>query len=284
VIQLAVAQPQAALVFDQMACDYDETFTRSSIGRAQRDVVWRALSKAFQPGDHILELNCGTGEDAFFLARNSIAITACDASEQMIEIARNRQRNEAPNTSVQFFLLPTERVSQLQSATMFDGVFSNFSGLNCVANLKQTVDDLATLLPPGAPLLICLSTRFCLWEMLWFLLHGNFRKAFRRCSGHATAKIGQYSVDVYYPTLTSLKKLFSPSFTFRSCAGVGIAVPPSYVEKWIRNHPKLLSPLRAIDKVISPLPGFRVLGDHMLLHFERAQHQSSELPSHLLVK
>jgi hypothetical protein len=189
----------------------------------------------------------------------------------MIQVASNRLRAEAPDAHVEFFLLPTERICQLQSATMFDGAFSNFSGLNCVANLKRTVDDLATLLPPNAPLLICLSTRFCLWEMLWFIFHGNFRKAFRRFSGHTTAKVGEYSTDVYYPTLRQLKKIFSPSFTLRSCVGVGVAVPPSYVETWIRRHPKTLPLLRAIDKVISGLPWFRVLGDHMLLHFERAK-------------
>jgi ubiquinone/menaquinone biosynthesis C-methylase UbiE len=271
VTPLAIAQPQSALVFDQMAKEYDDVFTRSMIGRAQRDAVWSVLNKTFQSGDHILELNCGTGEDAFFLARNSISVTACDASEQMIQIASNRLRSEAPNASVKFNLLPTERISELRSATMFDGVFSNFSGLNCVADLKQTAEDLATLLPPGAPLLVCLSTRFCIWETLWFLFHGKFRKAFRRYSGHATAKVGDLTVDVYYPTVHKLQKLFSPSFVMRSCMGVGVAVPPSYVETWIRSRPKLLSVLRAIDKVISTLPGFRVLGDHMLLHFERVQ-------------
>jgi ubiquinone/menaquinone biosynthesis C-methylase UbiE len=267
--QVAIAQPPAALVFDQMAGEYDEVFTNSLIGRAQRDSVWTVLAKTFQAGDHILELNCGTGEDALFLARNSVAVTACDASEQMIQIAASRLRAEAPHTPVQFLLLPIERLSHLQSATMFDGAFSNFSGLNCVADLKQTAEDLAALLPARASLVVCLSTRFCLWEVLWFLFHGNVRKAFRRFSGHATAKVGEYSVDVYYPTLRRLKKLFSPSFALRSCMGVGVAVPPSYVETWIRSHPKLLGLLGAIDRIIATLPGFRVLGDHMLLHFER---------------
>jgi ubiquinone/menaquinone biosynthesis C-methylase UbiE len=271
VTPLAIARPQAALAFDQMAAEYDNVFTRSMIGRAQRDVVWSVLKKTFKSGDHILELNCGTGEDAFFLARNSIAVTACDASEQMIGIASSRLRTEALDAPVEFNLLPTERISELQSAAMFDGAFSNFSGLNCVVDLRQTAEDLATLLPPGAPLLVCLSTRFCIWEMVWFLLHGKFRKAFRRCSGHATAKVGEVTVEVYYPTVRKLHKLFSPSFIMRSCVGVGVTVPPSYVETWIRSHPKLLSLLRAIDRVISILPGVRVLGDHMLLHFERVQ-------------
>jgi ubiquinone/menaquinone biosynthesis C-methylase UbiE len=271
VTPLAIAQSPAALVFNEMASEYDIVFTNSMIGRAQRDVVWNALTHIFRSGDHVLELNCGTGEDALFLARNGASVTACDASERMIQIASGRLRKEAPGAPVQFNLLPTERIRELQPSADFDGIFSNFSGLNCIADLKQTADDLATLLSPGAPLLVCLSTRFCIWEMLWFALHGNFRKASRRCSGHAIARVGEFTVDVYYPTVRQLQTLFFPSFVLRSFSGVGVTVPPSYVETWIGNHPKLLRMLRTIDKAISNYPGFRVLGDHVLLHFERVQ-------------
>jgi ubiquinone/menaquinone biosynthesis C-methylase UbiE len=271
VTSFATLQPQAALMFDQMAGDYDDVFTRSMIGRAQRDAVWSVLTRIFQGGDHVLELNCGTGEDALFLARNAISVTACDASEQMIRIASKRLHAEASDAPVQFILLATERLSSLRSTTMFDGAFSNFSGLNCVADLRQTAEDLAMLLPPKASLLVCLSTRFCIWEIIWFLLHGKFRKAFRRCSGHATATMGEFTVDVYYPTIRELQKLFAPFFVLNSYMGVGVTVPPSYVENWIRSYPRLLRFLRAIDKALSALPGLRVLGDHMLLHFERIQ-------------
>jgi SAM-dependent methyltransferase len=271
VTPLAIAAPPAALVFDQMASDYDEVFTKSMIGRAQRTAVWKKLTQTFQSGDHILELNCGTGEDALFLARNGVSVTACDASQQMIKIASSRRRSEAPDAPILFNILPTERLRELQSAPLFDGAFSNFSGLNCVPDLHQTAADLGTLLFPRASLLVCLSTRFCLWEMLWFVLHGNFRKAFRRCLGHATAKAGGFTVDVYYPTIRELKKSFSPFFVLHSCTGIGVTVPPSYVETWIRKHPNLLKIFRSIDNVISTYPGFRVLGDHVLLHFERVQ-------------
>jgi ubiquinone/menaquinone biosynthesis C-methylase UbiE len=271
VTPVALAQPQAALVFDQMAAEYDDVFTRSLIGRAQRSAVWVVLTRIFKSGDHVLELNCGTGEDALYLARNGIAVTACDASEQMIQIASNRLCSEAPGAPIQFNLLPTEQILELHSQTTFDGAFSNFSGLNCVEDLKPTAEDLAMLLRPNAPLIVCLSTRFCIWEMVWFLLHGKFRKAFRRCSGHATAKVGEHTVEVYYPTVRKLQKLFSPFFVMRSCVGIGVTVPPSYVETWIRRRPSLLNKLCAIDRRISTLPGSRVLGDHMLLHFERVQ-------------
>jgi SAM-dependent methyltransferase len=271
VTPLAIAQPQAALVFDQMAEEYDDVFTESMIGRAQRGAVWNVLRETFRAGDHILELNCGTGEDALFLARNDISVTACDASEQMVRVAHRRMQKESPNAAIQFKLLPTERLGELESTSKFDGAFSNFSGLNCVVDLKQTAEDLATLLPADTHLLLCLSTRFCVWEMIWYSLQGKFHKAFRRCSGHAAARVGAFSVDVYYPSVRNLKAMFSPAFVLRSCVGVGVSVPPSYVESWIQKRPKLLNRLCAIDRIISTLPGFRVLGDHMLLHFERVQ-------------
>jgi ubiquinone/menaquinone biosynthesis C-methylase UbiE len=267
----STALPQAVLAFNIMAKDYDDHFTRSLIGRSQRNAVWTILTQTFRSGDHVLELNCGTGEDALFLSRNGVSVTACDASDRMIEIAQKRHIAEAVFAPIRFHLLPTECLLDLQSEAQFDGVFSNFSGLNCVQDLHHTAEDLAALVKPGAQFRLCMSTRFCVSEMLWFFFHGNVRKAVRRCTGHTTAKVGEFTIDVYYPTVRKIRKLFSPYFVMRSCTGIGIAVPPSYVEPSIRRFPKLLVLLQSIDSVISSLPWFRVVGDHMLLHFERVQ-------------
>jgi ubiquinone/menaquinone biosynthesis C-methylase UbiE len=262
---------QTALAFDSLAARYDDLFTRSMIGRAQRGAVWTVLTDVFKPGSHIVELNCGTGEDALFLSRHNVSVVACDASEGMIQTARQRMRSEDPEANIRFELLPTERLSELLSSELFDGALSNFSGLNCVADLNQTACDLAALVTPGASVLICLSTRFCLLEVIWFTLHGEFRKAFRRSSGIATAKVGSFSVNVQYPTLRAMKKMFAPYFLLRSCIGIGVVVPPSYLEPLVCKYPRALSLLQAIDRSIARLPWFRTIGDHMLIHFERAE-------------
>ena len=132
-------QPQTVLAFDSLAATYDDLFTRSMIGRAQRDAVWAAMINTFKPGSHILELNCGTGEDALFFARHEVSLVACDASEKMIQTARDRMRTEAPQASIEFELLPTEDLWKLGTREKFDGAFSNFSGLNCVADRKSVV-------------------------------------------------------------------------------------------------------------------------------------------------
>lgn len=58
--------------FDDLAAGNDAAFTDSSIGREMRAIVWRRLDALFQPDMRILELNCGTGEDAGRLALRGV--------------------------------------------------------------------------------------------------------------------------------------------------------------------------------------------------------------------
>ncbi len=239
------------------------------IGRAQRDAVWSVLRQEFHSGDHVLELNCGTGEDALFLARLGVSITACDASERMLAVAARRTVHEPGGGLVELLFLPTERIGELQSAGPFDGILSNFSGLNCVADLPNAARQFAALVRPGGLLLLCLSTRFCLWETLWYLAHSQPRQAFRRWKGHVTAALGDISLPVLYPTLRDIRQMFHPYFSLRSCRGIGVAVPPSYVEHLARRHPRLIHRLQATDRVIAGWPLCRTMGDHMLLTLQR---------------
>lgn len=259
----------AAEAFDAIAESYDALFTSTIVGRAQRAVVWEKAATVFRSGDHVLELSCGTGEDAFFLADRGIRITACDASLQMVEKARARQSKEAPSANIAFHVLPTECLEKLPPKLRFDGVFSNFSGLNCVEDMTAVAHQLAARLEKGDPLLLCLSTRFCVWEMLHYLLRADPQKAFRRCRGIALARMGAHTFLVYYPSLRTVEKSFLPMFHLRSVMGVGVAVPPSYMENWARKNPGLFRLCETIDFALRNCPGFRVLGDHMLLHLER---------------
>ena len=262
-------QQQAILAFDRVAQNYDDVFTRSARGRTQRSAVWEVLAKFFHIGDRILEINCGTGEDAVFLSRRGTYILACDASQHMVKVARNRILLESLDDQVRVELVPTEYLDTFPQLPQFDGVFSNFSGLNCVGDLETTAKHLSALVKPGSPMIFCLSTRFCLFEILWFLTHGEFRKAFRRTSGRAVARLEGFQFQVQYPTLRKLRDIFSLDFKLRFYRGVGIFVPPSYVEHWACMHPRAFRMLEFLDRLTCDLPWFRVVGDHVLVCFER---------------
>lgn len=261
----------AHTAFDQIAESYDEVFTRSVVGRAQRATVWGVLAETFHPGDHILELNCGTGEDALFLAPTGISVTACDASPAMIDVARKRKVAEGPSLPIRFATRRTEEIRGLQAEIpVFDGALSNFSGLNCVRDLRQVARDLAPMMKPRAKVVLCLSSRFCIWELAWFSGRLNFGKAFRRIRGAATGRIGETEVSVWYPTVTQVRLSFAPWFRLDLVRAIGLCVPPSYLEHWAARHSGLISYLASADRVLGRLPGLRALGDHVLLRLEKA--------------
>ena len=261
----------AGSAFDGFAAEYDEIFTNSAIGRAQRDAVWSVAANVFAPGSHILELNCGTGEDAFFLSRLGMTVYACDASENMIAVAKKRQRREAPHSAVEFRVLPTEGLGALQGLLQFDGVFSNFGGLNCVAAMDDIGGQLAGLVRPGGIAMLSFCSRICLWEIAWFLSQARPRRAFRRVRSSATATLNGIAVNVNYPTVHQVCTAMRPWFALRKVTSIGLAVPPTYLESWANRHREMLAFMRSIDRVVCEWPILRALGDHVLLTMQRAQ-------------
>ena len=259
----------AGTAFDRLAPSYDREFTNSLIGRAQRNSVWKVLQETFHPGDNILEINCGTGEDALFLAQHGISVISCDASQEMIARAEQRRIAQPAPLPVVFCQLPTERINELAPASLFDGVFSNFSGLNCIEDLAPVAASLSHLVKDGGRLLLCFSTRICLMEIFYYLALGQKKKALRRLSGQTRATIDGVSLDVYYPSLNQIRRSFGPHFLLRSTTGIGVMVPPSYLEPWARNHPTTIRLLCHLETLLARVPYLRSTGDHILLCFEK---------------
>ena len=73
--------------FDTLAETYDADFSSSAIGLMQRKRVWKWLVPLLNESGrslNILEINCGTGEDAIRLASMGHRVIATDASAAMI--------------------------------------------------------------------------------------------------------------------------------------------------------------------------------------------------------
>jgi ubiquinone/menaquinone biosynthesis C-methylase UbiE len=256
--------------FDSVANRYDDIFTSSTIGKAQRESVWRELARTFHAGDRVLEIGCGTGVDACFLAERSVQVLACDSSPQMIAVATTRVRENGLQRLVQPILRRAEDIATLPTDELFDGAFSNFGAINCIEDLKLLSCILYERLKPGAKLLLCGLGPFCAWEIAWYLGHGQPDKAFRRLRSATAARIlNGAPVLVRYPTVRSLKRTFAPEFQLKYVKGVGIFVPPSYLESWAIRFPRLLHLAVKADSKFECCIGLRELADHILLTFER---------------
>jgi len=257
--------------FDELAPRYDREWTDSAIGRLQRKAVWRLLDRVFAPGDHILDLGCGTGVDAVYLARKGMTVQAIDVSPAMVTIAQGRAENEGLSDRLTTQVLGIEDLECLQGPCSFDGVLSNFSPLNCVADLRPAAAQLSRLVRPGGRLVFCMMTRFCLWETFSYLWRGSLRKATRRwreaCS---EARVGAgENFPVYYWPACDVASALAPGFRLVSREGAGIFVPPSHMGPVMGRFHRLLGVLESIDRIVGRWPGLRSMGDHSLLVFER---------------
>lgn len=258
--------------WDVAADSYARDFTTTLIGQKLRAAIWRDLDRAFSPGQRVLELSCGTGLDAVYLAQNGISVLACDISGRMVEKARQHAKDENLGDSIEFRVLATEEIGMLDEGP-FDGVFSNFSGLNCVEDLAQVRQNLAGLLKPGAPAVLCMLGRFVPWEILWFLMHGDTGKAMRRLRVNGCCDADASALKVHYYSRPGIVRSFAPEFRLCRWKGLGIALPPSYMENWARRFPKVTSALDGADRLLGSLQGFRNMADFVLLEFERVKNR-----------
>jgi len=328
--------------FDALAADYDASFTATPLGTLLREAVWRRLDARFAPGDRVLELACGTGEDAIHLARRGVQVTALDASPAMVETARRKvaaagleglvevrqmdieSSGLPPQVAVQappqvepgpppqvetwgyewlsfqdrgFAAHQTPSVPQGQpfpsprfqpgvgpgvdpgvgpgangadpgaaESALFDGAFSNFGGLNCIADLRAVSDSLARHLRPGAPVLLCIMGPLVPWEWIWYLGKGDPARAFRRLRPGGVAWRG---LTVRYPSIRAIRVAFAPDFRIVRTAAVGALLPPTYIEEWTRRHPRLLAALARWERRLERVPPLPWLADHYLIELER---------------
>ena len=252
--------------FDSMAADYDQSFTTSAVGERMRAAVWRRLDVAFQPGERVLELNCGTGEDAIYLGRRGVRVLATDRSIEMLAIASAKAAHAGLTGMVDATQLAIEDLAHHRTS-MFDGALSTFGGLNCVRDLSAVARGLAASLRPGAPALLCVMGPAVPWEWGWYLVRGRPRKALRRLRRGGT---GWRGLRISYPSIGAVRQAFAPYFVQRRVAAIGALVPGTFAEPWAARHPRMLAALDSLERFTEtawPLPW---LADHFLIELERA--------------
>ena len=125
--------------------------------------------------------------------------------------------------------------------------------------------DLAGLLKPGAPVLLCMSGPFGPLEIARYLAHGNPRKSVRRLKSVGSGD----DVQVHYPSPKTMARLFASEFRFGEWSGIGVVLPPAYLEAWARRFPRVLDWRARADGRLGRVPALRGMAGHIMLHFER---------------
>ena len=267
---LTAVDPRISSPFDAAAASYDADFSDTVAGRTMRGLVWERLEGLFTEGQRLVELGCGTGEDAVWLAGRGVRVAATDRSSAMLERASAKadRARVADRISFSFLDLDAIDTADAPEATPFDGALANFGVLNCLADRRPLARRLAEWLRPGAVVVVVVMGRWCLPELLGFAVQLEPRRALRRLrDGRQVGTGGGGTVATWYPGWRLLRREFGEHFVVRERRAVGLAVPPPDFEDWLKERPERVAGLLRWERRLAPL--FPGLGDHTMLVLER---------------
>jgi len=264
--------------FDSYAKVYDGHFTNTSIGILQRKRVWKQLNKILISNKqlNILEINCGTGEDAIYMVKAGHNVTATDISLEMIDVAKEKAQKLQLVSTPLFLQSSFDDILKTCKGNKYDMIFSNFGGINCISkqDLIKLNDDLYNLLKPGAYCIMVIMGNACLWENIYFLFKGKWKSAFRRKNERGIdARIVDGVVKTWYYSPIFIKKLFHNQYKHLFTRPIGLFIPPSYLQPFFGKKKLLLSFLNFLENIFGKIALFSNFADHYLICFSRKENK-----------
>jgi len=227
--------------------------TANPIGLLLRHLVQARLEALFRRGDRVLDLGCGTGEDALMLAARGVRVVGIDASPERIAQAREKasERGLGPE-ECRFEVRGAENLDAAGSA--FDGAYST-SGALSGADLPRTGAALAAALRPGAAVVISLLGPWPLPAVIR-----------RTLTGMGDSRRGRGC-----PTLAQARAALGPALDWTDAYALGVFVPGPDQERWVADHPQAFGMLAALERAVRRWPGLRQLGDYAVLEGRRKE-------------
>jgi len=254
--------------FDNIASTYDNEFSKTLIGQMQRSCIYSQIEPYLNKHKalKILELNCGTGIDARWMASLGHHVIATDASSGMIDFAK--LQNENLDNPI-FQKLSFNQIEASMFEGKFDMIFSNFAGLNCAnkEELQQLNGRLKEMLNANGKLYFVLLGKYSWMEKLYFFIKGDKVRINRRLRMDKA----QLGVDLYVNTWCYTSKEFSEifaDFIIVKERPIGLFIPPSYLEPLLHKNRLFIPIVKWLEKAFGSLSFFANYGDHIFLEFK----------------
>lgn len=259
--------------FDQIANNYDSNFTYGNIGQLQRKQVWNYMEKVIPEltGLEILELNCGTGEDAIMFSEKGFNIVATDVSTEMLKVTQQKVQQFSMQHRISSQYLDIESFDESSFDKKFNLIFSNFGGLNCISpeSLKLLLQKIPSILSPGGRFIAVLMPRFCVWESVYFLIKFRFADVFRRwTSQEVNADIQGTSMKIWYYNPSHLKMAGGRAYKTIATLPIGLALPPSYLEGFFTKRKGLLNFLTSAEGTLNKITFLSSAADHYIIDLQ----------------
>jgi 2-polyprenyl-3-methyl-5-hydroxy-6-metoxy-1,4-benzoquinol methylase len=241
--------PRFAEAYARAALDpFSSCFTYS---RLQLDSWLARLIPAAQPGQRLLDVGCGTGEQLLAMARRGYEVAGLDGSAEMLQHAR------AANPGV------TLELGDVEHLPYADGSFDVALCVEVLRYLPQeapVLREMARVLKPGG---ICVATATPLLNLNGYWLVNRLASALR--------PKGLTPLRQYFTTPGALERA-ARSAGFEDVEVHGVYLGPiNWVERLVpRALPSLLRGWRRWDAAIADRRGTRGLSNMLVMRARRA--------------
>lgn len=236
---------------DHYAEVYDQFFCGSSI----RSEVWHIADRIFTKGMRLIDIGCGTGEDAIHFAQRGISVTAVDVSPAMIAQVKLKSGGGVRCEVADM------RTCAVQD--VFDGVFSNFSALNYVPDLDWLT---RIRLTPGAHLVFTTLGRFYPLGSAVLIFKGHPWRAFKRFKPPFRQEVHGVNFTVYYHSLRKIRNALGRGVRLKEVLGLRALSPTqelAHLERFAAFRV-----LRPIDRWLCSHRSTAVLADQFISVWE----------------
>jgi ubiquinone/menaquinone biosynthesis C-methylase UbiE len=253
--------------FSKQSKGYDADDRENRIIQDMRQQVYDHISSFLKSESKILELNAGTGIDAWHFVQQGHTVHATDLSDGMIAQIENKISLHRGANKFTCQQLSYDQLDKL-SGDKFDFVFSNFGGLNCIKDLSKVTKNIPVILNPGGYVTWVIMPPVCLWELLW-VFKGHGKQAFRRLkkNGVMAHLEGEY-FKTFYHSLRDIKTAFGPAFKFVKSEGLCALSPPPSRSDFPLKHPAVYKFLRQLDSMVRSRFPFNRWADHIIVTFQ----------------
>ncbi len=268
---------ETSRAFDRVAGDYDVTYGAGGNAAMQwmRAENLAFLARTFPPGSRLVEIGCGTGEEAVALAGGGRTVVATDISPRMAAATRRKAVAAGVSDRVRAVALPAGGVGTLCLPHELDGAYASFGALNCEYDLSAVGRGLAALVGPGGRFVTSVMGRTCLFEMLWYLLRGQPRRAVRRVTGRwVMAPVAgeggrEVTVPTRYLSARQVARAMAPDWRIETMWALPLLMPPPYAASLLDRYPGLFARLERWDRRLRRRWPWRAWGDHLVIVFRR---------------
>ncbi|MCL4451966.1 MAG: class I SAM-dependent methyltransferase [Candidatus Thermoplasmatota archaeon] len=252
-------------VFSEAAKIYDKKILSNFINVNIRSLEMQTLLKHCKSWMSILEIGCGTGEEASkFILRTGIAVTCLEISRGMIEFARSKM--EKIGALKKFTAVRGASYEVKSIGHSFDLIYSFNGAFNTEPRIREVASAIYDTLSDNGILIFSVRNKICLGEIILYSVLGRDEKVKDRIAEETYVEVVGHQVKSKYYSPDEILSIFG-KFKLVEKKGLAITLPPYLAEK---IHSSILRRLLiSLETVLSSIPIFSSFGDEVLYVFQK---------------